>query len=296
MAELRATVFDYRVACRAKRLTPRTLTWYQQKLLQVCDLLATHEGVTTTEALTAPALHRVIERLDNGGRSSYTLRGYVQVIKGWLHYLEDEDLIDFRLRSRIKLPRVAKRLIKTLSLEQVDALLHATRYQVTPWLRQRDRAILHVLLDTGIRASELCGLRRCDINLDDDPHVRVIGKGDREREVGPLSDACVRECRRYLRVQPRTPQEVFFVSRLRQPLTIWGLNQLLYRLRDGAGLQGEAEVRPHVFRHTYAVTQVRAGMDIKRLSLLMGHSSVSVTEGYVRDFQQREARRPLTPR
>jgi site-specific recombinase XerD len=157
----------------------------------------------------------------------------------------------------------------------------------------RDRAILRLMVETGVRAGELCALTREHINIDDDPHVRVIGKGDKEREVGPLSPECCRDIRRYLRVQPRQPHEALFISRYRQAMTINGLDQMLYRLRDAAGLEG-TEVRAHVLRHTYAVRALRAGMDIKRLSLLMGHSTVAVTERYVRDFQQREARRPVT--
>lgn len=289
---LRDTVADYRMDCRARRVSPATIKWYQQKLdVAVCALEAA--GVTTVEQLTSAAqLHIIIADLDDGTRSGQTVKGYVQVIKGWLHFLEDEDLISPKIRRRIKLPKVEQRLIKTLDNDCMEALLNATRYQRSEWMARRDKAILKLMLETGIRASELCSLTRECININDDPHVRVIGKGDKEREVGPLSPECCRDIRRYLRVQPRQPHDVLFVSRCRQAMTVGGLDQMLYRLRDGAGLEG-TEVRAHVLRHTYAVNALRAGIDIKRLSLLMGHSSVAVTERYVRDFQQREARKPI---
>lgn len=289
---LRATLIEYRAECRARRISPTTIAWYDQKLAVTVTALEA-AGVTTVEDLTSAApLHAFIADLDDGTRTGMTVKGYVQVIKGWLHYLEDEDLISPKVRRRIRLPKVEQRLIKTLDDESIAALLEAARYQVNRWMTLRDRAILRLMLETGIRAGELCGLTRDRINIDDDPHVRVIGKGDKEREVGPLSPDCCRDIRRYLRVQPRQPHDVLFISRYRQAMTINGLDQMLYRLRDGAGLEG-TEVRAHVLRHTYAVRALRAGVDIKRLSLLMGHSSLSVTERYLRDFQQREARRPV---
>lgn len=290
---LRATLAEYRAECRARRISPATIVWYNQKLDVAISALEA-AGITTTDQLTSAApLHNLFADLDDGTRTGHTVKGYVQVIKGWLHYLEDEDLISPKVRRRIKLPKVEQRLIKTLDDETVAALWDAARFQVNRWMVLRDRAILRVMVETGIRAGELCSLTREHTNIDDDPHVRVIGKGDKEREVGPLTPDCCRDVRRYLRAQPRQPNEVLFISRYRQAMTINGLDQMLYRLRDAAGLEG-AEIRAHVLRHTYAVNALRAGIDIKRLSLLMGHSSVAVTERYLRDFQQREARRPVT--
>lgn len=289
---LRATIAKYRMECRARRVSPATIKWYDQKLEVVVSSLEA-AGVTNVEQLSsATPLHMVIADLDDGTRTGHTVKGYVQVIKGWLHYLEDEDLVSPKIRRRIRLPKVEQRLIKTLDNESVMALLSATRYQVSQWMALRDRAILRLMLETGIRAGELSMLTRERVNIDDDPHVRVIGKGDKEREVGPLSLECCRDIRRYLRAQPRQPADILFITRSRQAMTPNGLDQMLYRMRDAAGLEG-VEVRAHVFRHTYAVNALRAGMDIKRLSLLMGHSSLSVTERYLRDFQQKEARRPV---
>lgn len=289
---LQLTLGDFRADRRARRISQRTLDWYEQKLEVALTLLA-KGGVTTTDQLTIPVVHRLIEQLDDGTRSGQTVKGYVQTIKSWLLYLEAEDLVNLHTRERIKLPRVPKRLIKTLSPTTIDMLFAAVRFGgSSPWLRLRDTAILHLLLDTGIRAGELCRLRRRDIDLDDDPHVRVVGKGDKERQVGPLSPECVRACRRYLRaVGPLAGDSPFFLSRHQKALTVWGLDQLLYRLRDHAGLRGEVEVRAHVFRHTYALDRIRDGMDVHRLSKLLGHTSLLVTEGYLRDFDQREARR-----
>lgn len=290
---LRATIVDYRLQCRAKKLDPQTLRWYEQKLSVFVDAIEA-EGVTTCEGLTVPILHAAFAALDTGTRSDMTLRGYHQVAMGWLTYLVEEEFVGPKLRKRMKgiKPAAPERLIKSFTAEQVTRLRDAARHEMSRWLMQRDRAIVGVLVETGLRAHELCGLTRGNTDIEDDPHVKVIGKRDKEREVGPLSYETCREIGRYLRSQPRGDRDTLFVNRYHQALTPSGLDQMLYRLRDWAGMQDEnVEVRAHVFRHTFAVNALRSGMDIKRLSLLMGHSNVTTTEVYLRDFQQKEARR-----
>lgn len=290
---LRATAADYRLQCRAKKLDPQTLRWYDQKLATIIDAIEA-EGVTYAEDLTVPIMNAAFASLDTGTRSKMTLKGYHQVAMGWLTYLVDEELVGPRIRKRLKesKPQVPQRLIKTLTAEQVERLAAAAKHEMAKWMVYRDRAMLGMLVETGIRAQELCDLTRSNVDIEADPHVRVIGKRDKEREVGPLTYETCREIGRYLRSQPRGDRDLLFVNRYHQALTPSGLDQMLYRLRDWAGMGDEdIEVRAHVFRHTFAVNCLRSGMDIKRLSLLMGHSNVTTTEVYLRDFQQREARR-----
>lgn len=288
MANVRATVAEYLDHCRAANLSPRTLSWYTQKLNTLLPLLPDD----TTE-LTRARLDKLIAEhiTDHPQRGGWCGRGYVQVLKQYLHYLEDEELVNPRLRHQLRKPKAPKRLIRTLSVEQTDSLLTVARLNHPRWLGLRDQAILRVMLDTGIRATELCSLRTRDVCLDpSDPHAVVIGKGDKQREVGPLSSDCCRAIRKYLRAHPRDDDEPLFPSRYgNQPMSLSGLEQLFRRLRGAAGLDGE-EIHPHVLRHTYAVRQLEAGTPIKTISLLMGHTSVQVTERYLADFEQKRAR------
>lgn len=290
--KLAPTVTHYLTYLDTLNRSTRTRAWYRQKLEVLLPLLA-EAGATDADSLTMRVIREAIGAVQRRGVSARTVCGYVQVLKSWVHYLgEEEELVSPVLYKRIQLPKVPQRLIKAPDDETIAALFAATKWHRAPWMTARDQAILHVLLDTGVRASELCGLTMRGLRLDtpSDPHLIVIGKGDKERGVGPLSYATIRSLRRYLRVRRETSCDRVFVNRLGQPLTIYGLDRLLYRLRDQAGLAGEAEVRAHVFRHRFALDKLRAGWDIKRISLLLGHASVTTTEVYLRDFQQAEAR------
>ncbi|WP_040444212.1 tyrosine-type recombinase/integrase [Ktedonobacter racemifer] len=159
---------------------------------------------------------------------------------------------------------------------------------------QRNIAILSLLLDTGVRASELCTLTLENVVITrDDAYIRVMGKGRKEREIGLGKQARI-QIQKYIRLYRKGAEEkeVVFISQRQQPLTINGLDQLLYRLRDHAKLSVSAGA--HKFRHTFAVNYLLNGGDVYKLSRIMGHTSVSTTERYVRSMKQRDARRGLS--
>jgi site-specific recombinase XerD len=99
--KLRATIADYTMQCRAKKLDPQTIRWYTQNLTTIVDGLEA-EGALTVDDLSVPTLNGVLADLHNGSRSDMTVRGYFQVLLGWLTYLEDEELIGSSLRRRIR--------------------------------------------------------------------------------------------------------------------------------------------------------------------------------------------------
>lgn len=263
------------------------------------------EGDVVGDDLLPAAIYRFTDHLKTGdrydqykvgARSSYTVRGYTQVIKGFLAWAAEEELISAKVGAKVEMPRVEKKLIRTFSREQYHILGVACANEMLPWLMHRDRAILAVLLDTGIRASELCTMTVRDVHLEDrtDPHLIVYGKGRKERAVGPLGRESELVLRRYLaRHRPEVSAPQVFVSRTFEPLTPSGLDQLLYRLRRWAGPERFPGIRlsAHTFRHTYAVNFLRAGGSIYDLSVLLGHSSVVVTQRYLEDYQQSDARK-----
>jgi site-specific recombinase XerD len=144
-------------------------------------------------------------------------------------------------------------------------------------------------LDTGMRASELCGLTLDRLGSDS---AIVYGKGRKERTVGPIGRQCQRQLLRYIerfRVG-RAGVETVFTTDEGDPMTLSSLDGLLKWIRDEAGITG-VRVSAHTFRHTFAVSYLQQpGADIYKLKLLLGHSNVTTTELYLADFEQRQAR------
>lgn len=296
--KLRQALDEYYWNCKAKNLSEHTLRWYASKL-EVFHTYAEAEGLESVEGLRPIFVHKFADWLattpslnGRGVRTSFTIKGYIEVIKGFLAWAEGEDMIDGKVRSKIPNPKVDKKVIKILTPDMFERLLRASDHEPTRALQLRDKAILCLLLATGIRASELCGLRLEDVNFSDD-YLLVRGKGSKQREVGPMGQTCLAAIRRMLRGSQRDVSQPLFVShRTGGALTPFGLDQLLKRLRDHAGDEFFAGIRvsAHTFRHTFAVNFLKQGGNIKQLQLLLGHTSLAVTQRYLEDFTQRDAR------
>lgn len=256
----------------------------------------------------------------SSGLATSTLAGYVRVIKSFLNWCWRDDEYRHHMSSdiiaRIEKPHVTEVVTETFTSEQIASLFVACDKEESEHLQMRDRAILSVLFDTGVRAHELVTLTIGYTYLDSkDPHVRILGKRDKWREVG-LGEQSLREVRKYIKtyreptveyeirkqrpnasdyqVKQLTKQELatslLFVSRNGTPLLIGGLRQLIERLGEWAHIEG-VQCSPHICRHTFAAMYMRNGGSVYRLSKLLGHSSVTTTERYLRSIQQSEARR-----
>ena len=149
-----------------------------------------------------------------------------------------------------------------------------------------------MLLDTGVRASELVGLTLDCTWLDpDDSYLKVMGKGRKEREV-PLGRTARTALRRYITRyrKPRTAAEQHvFLGRTGEPLQVSGLEQIVRPIGQRARIKG-VRCSPHTFRHTFACQYLLAGGDIYKLSRIMGHTSVKVTEKYLSSVKAKQAR------
>ncbi len=222
--------------------------------------------------------------------SPLTDKGYMLIVQAFFSWCEREGLLEGRPNPTKRVPRVKapRYVIETFSPAQMAAMLDACDME-TPY-GNRDYAILLLLMDTGIRASELCGLLVENIH---EGYITVFGKGSKEREVG-LGPNAARALWRYMH-QYRSMlvksdfEHHVFLGRDGSPLTRNGLYQALERIGQRANITG-VRLSPHTFRHTFARAWLENGGEIFKLSRVLGHSEMQTTQIYLRDFQSREAR------
>jgi len=234
--------------------------------------------------------------------STYTAALYTTIVKAFLHWCAlDEDFeqfVEIRTVEKIEKPKKDQLVTTVFTTEQLQKMLAACEQEITPELVQRNKAIVLLLSDTGIRSEELTGLCLDQIDLSPldekkgkQPHIRVFGKNSKWREVG-LGERCRKELWRYVtrfRAPDRDKHVPIFLSRTGEPLTYSGLHKNVKIIGERAGIKG---VRPHLFRHFYAVSYMRQpGSDIFKLSRLMGHSTIRTTDEYMRGFTRGDARR-----
>lgn len=285
--------------------SPATQRWITARLSYFVQWCAS-QGIVELPGLKPLHVQKYLDGLARGeyavsgtALSSYTVNGHGRIIRAWLNWCvknpDVRDEVKPHLPKSLHLPKVRIKVIEHFSTEQLDRLLAACSKECHPQLIYRDRAIVILLRDTGIRASELCGLTLGQVYLDPaESFIRVVGKGNKEREVGLIKDAraaLYRYIHRYRKAHAE--ERCVFTNQRNQPLTPNGLDQTLYRLRDWAHVTG-VRCSAHTFRHSFAVNYLRATGDLYKLARILGHSTTQVTEIYLRSVTAKDARRGMS--
>jgi len=178
--------------------------------------------------------------------------------------------------------RHTRRLVHFLTRLEVEALLGAPDQCL--WSGRRDHALLLVAVQTGLRLSELTGLQRQDLTLSTGAHLRVVGKGRKERCV-PLTKQTVAVLHAWLREPTRGKTEMLFPNARGSRLSADGVQYLLAKhtavARQACPSLQQKHVTPHVLRHTTAMELLQAGVDRAVIALWLGHESVETTQIYL---------------
>jgi site-specific recombinase XerD len=178
--------------------------------------------------------------------------------------------------------RFTRALVHFLTRPEVDALLAAPDQRT--WSGRRDYAFILVAVQTGLRLSEMTGLTRADLVLGAGAHVRVIGKGRKER-CTPIAKSTLAVLKRWLREPQRGDRRVMFPSARGERLSVHGVQYMLNKHRRTASVACPSlthkRVTVHRLRHTMAMDLLQAGVDRAVIALWLGHESVETTQVYL---------------
>jgi len=213
------------------------------------------------------------------GKASSAARR-VSTLKRFYQYCLRERRLSADPTLRLDPPKRAPRFPKTLSEADVEALLAAPD-TATP-LGLRDRAMLETLYATGLRVSELVGLKTFELNLDANV-LRVTGKGNKERLV-PLGEEAAHWLTAYM-AQRRTTAKAVFVTARGGGMTRQAFWQLIRRY--GARAIPGKKLSPHVLRHAFATHLINHGADLRVVQVLLGHADISTTQIYTHVARER---------
>lgn len=227
-----------------------------------------------------------LRSLREGGRSPATVCRAVTALRMFFRFLVAEGVRSDDPTRRLDTPLRWRALPHYLDEAQVEALLRAPDAATPRGLR--DTALLEMIYATGLRVSELVGLRNEDVHLQAG-FVLARGKGNRERLV-PLGDAARRATERFLKVarhkllKGRSSRFLFPTAR-GTPLTRQAFWKNLRRDALKAGLQ--APISPHILRHSFATHLLEHGADLRSLQTLLGHAHISTTQIYTHVSRER---------
>jgi integrase/recombinase XerD len=235
--------------------------------------------------ITEEVLTGFIRRQSQSGLSARSLARLISAMRSFFRFLVLGGFLKKDPSARLTTPSTWLALPKFLTVEEVEALLKAPDDKKAHGVR--DRAMLEVLYGSGLRVSELAGLKTAEVNLGDGFLV-CRGKGGKERIV-PLGRSACDAVGRYLaEIRPlidAEDREEMFLSRRGRPFTRQGLWKLLRQHAVKAGLG--AKISPHVLRHSFATHLLERGADLRSVQLMLGHSQITTTQIYTHVSRER---------
>jgi len=279
-----------------RRYTNRFLRWLEQNNRKKCgsaELMA-YLGSMRNEKDADSPLRPMTAVLHHG------------ILHNFFAWMVRYGYLDISPMESVPKPRASRDQLQVFEKEQFARLLDAARKGREP---KRNVAMLLLLMDTGMRVGELCGLRLCDIELKGINRCRVTGKGNKQRDVyfGATTSRAVHA---YLRDHPAASEQVAdgnFASKTHfllsstgahrgEPMTPVGVHRVIQTLGQRAGIQG-VRCSPHTLRHTFATWFIRNGGNQQALQAILGHTTPAMSQFYVNLAQAdvREQHRRASP-
>jgi len=255
--------------------SPNTITAYADEL-QRLETLCAQQALTD---FSYESMNALITNLRDRGNQSVTVHRKVAVLRSLTRYVAAFTDATLPHDPLVVFPRLVDRVPETPPRWLTDPEVRQLKASLKTHTRQgiREATIVTVLLNTGLRVSELAGLDLTDVDLKA-AQLTVAGKGGRRRTIA-LNSTTVNALRNYLKIRPqdaRTP--AFFVSRKGGRYTNRGLEHMTRRLAERAGLP---HFSPHALRHTFATQALDGGMKLFTLQEILGHRCLTSTQVYL---------------
>lgn len=264
-----------------RRASTQTVINYRRDLRVAADLIA-EAGVATWRAVDAHAVRAAVATRHRRGLAPTSLARFLSSLRGFYTWLLREKLVDHNPAVGVRAPKRTRPLPKTLDVDQVSRLLDQSPDDP---IATRDVALMELLYSSGLRLAELVSL---DVGMLDVPagEVRVIGKGNKERQL-PVGRKACQALSRWLLIRgdwAAVDEPALFVSRRGTRLARSSVARRLSVWAQRRGL--DAHLNPHKLRHSFATHMLESSGDLRAVQELLGHADIRTTQIYTHlDFQ-----------
>jgi site-specific recombinase XerD len=273
-----------------RRVSPHTIGSYRDTFRLFLNFTQQHRhkppSALTFEEIDAPLVVAFLDHLEKRRGLSIRSRNLrLTAIHSFFRYVAFElPTHSAQIQRVLAIPskRFTRTLVRFLTRPEVDALLAAPDRHT--WFGRRDHAFIQMAVQTGLRLSEITAITRDDLVLEAGAHVRVIGKGRKER-CTPLAKSTVAVLKAWLREPLRGNGRLLFPNAKGGRLTVHGVKYMLNKHATNSAavcpsLKGK-RVTVHLLRHTMALEMLQAGVDRAVIALWLGHESVETTQIYL---------------
>lgn len=265
-------------------LSANTIDAYRNDLTGLAEFAANHQPDNPDRIdwtrFDEEQIAEFVKTLDERGYSNSTRSRKIASLRSFMRFLREEGVTQDLATRRLKAPRGGKPLPKSLTIDEIEALLDQVNNASSP-TELRDRAVVEMLYAGGLRISEITALDIDHVNFDNSL-VRLFGKGSKERIV-PIYDAAMDAIAEYLTVGRRhlgkhqDPDAMFLNARGRR-ITRQGLWLQLKKIAVAAGVT--KRITPHMLRHSFASHLLSGGASLRHVQELLGHENIATTQIY----------------
>ena len=283
MKELAMQIENYINYChKQKKLDHKTIKAYKIDLEQFNDFVCLESSLHITKVSITSYIQNLHKEL-----KPKSVKRKIAAVRAFLNYLEFEEIIEVNPMSKMRLSFKEPLLLpRALSLNSIQHLLAEAHKPVEKskkgYSRRtqfRDIAVIELLFATGLRVSELCSIRKSNIDLLEG-YVKIQGKGSRERLVYISNEGTIAALRDYEDAFKIDIDATgwFFINRLRNRLSEQSVRTIIKNYSEKAGIQ--ERTTPHMLRHSFATLMLEEDVDIRYIQSILGHSSIKTTEIY----------------
>lgn len=285
MKNLTSFISNYiEVAEHIKKLSPNTIKAYRIDLNQFATF-------TKNSLANNDMIKQYIVYL-NQQFAPRTVKRKIASVRAFYHELSINgalnknpfDQLQIRIHTPKQLPRtIPQQIIQSILQSAYSEYSHGNRIAL------RDIMVLELLFNTGLRVSELCSLERDNFSLDDDGlRLLIHGKGNKERVIQLVTPELLKLSKLYCQTYSQQIQQngAIFYNRNKKQISPQSVQRIINKYVKKLNLQNH--ITPHMFRHTFATSLLEAGMDIRYIQSLLGHSSISTTQIYTHVSTKRQ--------
>lgn len=281
---------EFRFNCQCRNLSPRTVNNYTKQIDYLLRFLEQEKDIVSIGDVQPQHIKAFLLTMSNTGHTANYVNDLLKAYKVFFKYAFNEGYTDELITKKIHNAKKPKIIIRTFTEQELKRM--ANYYQGYDYLTIRNKTIMLLLIDTGIRLNELINLTETQIKQD---YILIYGKGDKERVV-PKSPLLGKWLIKYLAVRKsyfayRILPDNIFLSKNGKPLTSTMIDRIVKEAGIACEVSKDVRISAHTFRHTYAQMQLKAGLDIYSLSRLLGHESITITQTYLNGIRDKEVLR-----
>lgn len=253
--------------------SPETISYYKICLNMFMDYCGRDLDIEDLDIILFKSYQLFLS--ENKDIKKVSVRTYSRAVRVFYRYLFFEDIIDINI-NKLKLIKADKEVIMPLTDTEVKQLLNS--FEPLTFLGERDKLICMLMLDCGLRRGEVVNLKLTDIDKNKKTMI-INGKGSKQRLV-PFGKTVKIQLIRYLSMRSKKPCsfDSLFLTVEREPITANTIKMLFQRLKSSSGI---SRLYPHLLRHTFATNYILQGGNLEVLRVLLGHSSISITQIYI---------------